>query len=237
MVLPQVHINDRFAQFSEALYVADRHAREEVRQRALMQQKIASKEKEAKEENLRLLAQRAREERNGVVVQPSAARAAGGMGGSLGGIAGYGSDSEDEEEAAIARGAQGQVAASEDGGRTPVGAGAGRGAASGSEASDSEDEDLTPAERQAAKERAEHIREQKKTREREMRRNNMGTEQRAKMLAKCVPPSPSFLSLPPRRLTFLLPLQGHRSRHFGEDRPRTRQADSVERQHVRLSPL
>lgn len=181
-----MHINDRFAQFSEALYVADRHAREEVRQRALMQQKIASKEKEAKEENLRLLAQRAREERNGVVVQPSAARAAGGMGGSLGGIAGYGSDSEDEEEAAIARGAQGQVAASgaSDGGRTPVGAGRG-GAASGSE-DDSEDEDLTPAERQAAKERAEHIREQKKTREREMRMNNMGTEQRAKMLAKCV---------------------------------------------------
>ncbi|KAI6036414.1 SKIP/SNW domain-containing protein [Pisolithus microcarpus] len=43
--------------FSEALYIADRHAREEVRQRALMQQKLAQKEKEAKEENLRLLAQ------------------------------------------------------------------------------------------------------------------------------------------------------------------------------------
>ena len=44
----QVHINDNFAKFSEALFVADRHAREEVRQRALMQQKLAQKEKEAK---------------------------------------------------------------------------------------------------------------------------------------------------------------------------------------------
>ncbi|KAI6028577.1 SKIP/SNW domain-containing protein [Pisolithus orientalis] len=64
--LQDVHINDNFAKFSEALYIADRHAREEVRQRALMQQKLAQKEKEAKEENLRLLAQRAREERSGV---------------------------------------------------------------------------------------------------------------------------------------------------------------------------
>ncbi|KNZ78443.1 Pre-mRNA-processing protein 45, partial [Termitomyces sp. J132] len=61
--LQDIHINDNFAKFSEALFVADRHAREEVRQRALMQQKLAQKEKEAKEENLRMLAQRAREER------------------------------------------------------------------------------------------------------------------------------------------------------------------------------
>ena len=44
-----MHINDNFAKFSEALFVADRHAREEVRQRALMQQKLAEKEKEFKE--------------------------------------------------------------------------------------------------------------------------------------------------------------------------------------------
>jgi SNW domain-containing protein 1 len=48
---------------AEALYLADRHARDEVRQRALMQQKVAQKEKEAKEEHLRMLAQKAREER------------------------------------------------------------------------------------------------------------------------------------------------------------------------------
>jgi SNW domain-containing protein 1 len=69
-----VHINDNFAKFSEALYIADRHAREEVRQRALMQQKLAEKEKAAKEENLRMLAQRAREERGGLAPpRPTAA--------------------------------------------------------------------------------------------------------------------------------------------------------------------
>jgi SNW domain-containing protein 1 len=56
-----VTINDKFAQFAEALFTADRHAREEVKQRALMQQKLAEKEKSQKEEHLRMLAQRARE--------------------------------------------------------------------------------------------------------------------------------------------------------------------------------
>ncbi|KAI1375268.1 SKIP/SNW domain-containing protein [Hypoxylon crocopeplum] len=63
--LQDVTINDKFAQFSEALFMADRHAREEVRQRALMQQRLAEKEKAQKEENLRMLAQKAREERSG----------------------------------------------------------------------------------------------------------------------------------------------------------------------------
>lgn len=63
--LQDVTINDKFAQFSEALFMADRHAREEVRQRALMQQRLAEKEKAQKEENLRMLAQKAREERGG----------------------------------------------------------------------------------------------------------------------------------------------------------------------------
>ncbi|KAI1504118.1 SKIP/SNW domain-containing protein [Biscogniauxia marginata] len=63
--LQDIAINDKFAQFSEALFMADRHAREEVRQRALMQQRLAEKEKAQKEENLRMLAQKAREERAG----------------------------------------------------------------------------------------------------------------------------------------------------------------------------
>ncbi|CAJ2507884.1 Uu.00g090700.m01.CDS01 [Anthostomella pinea] len=63
--LQDVTINDKFAQFSEALFMADRHAREEVRQRALMQQRLAEKEKADKEDNLRMLAQKAREERAG----------------------------------------------------------------------------------------------------------------------------------------------------------------------------
>lgn len=61
--LQDVTINDKFSQFAEALYTADRHAREEVKQRATMQQRLAEKEKMQKEEHLRSLAQRAREER------------------------------------------------------------------------------------------------------------------------------------------------------------------------------
>lgn len=64
--LQELTINDNFAKFSEALYAADRHAREEVRQRNLMQQKLAQKKKEAEEEKLRQLAQKAREERYGL---------------------------------------------------------------------------------------------------------------------------------------------------------------------------
>jgi SNW domain-containing protein 1 len=56
-------INDKFAHFGEALQAADRHAREEVKQRAIMQQRLAEKEKLQKEEHLRNLAKQAREER------------------------------------------------------------------------------------------------------------------------------------------------------------------------------
>ncbi|EPQ57934.1 hypothetical protein GLOTRDRAFT_114500 [Gloeophyllum trabeum ATCC 11539] len=89
--LQDVHINDNFAKLSESLYIADRHAREEVRQRALMQQKLAQKEKEQKEENLRLLAQRAREERSGIAPARPAAQSQAAM---KSGLAAYGSDSE-----------------------------------------------------------------------------------------------------------------------------------------------
>ncbi|KAK3327886.1 SKIP/SNW domain-containing protein [Cercophora scortea] len=63
--LHDVQINDKFAQFSEALFMADRHAREEVRQRAMMQQRLAEKEKAQKEDHLRQLAQAARAEKAG----------------------------------------------------------------------------------------------------------------------------------------------------------------------------
>ncbi|KAI9594728.1 SKIP/SNW domain-containing protein [Syncephalis fuscata] len=65
--LQEVTINDKFANLAEAFIAAERHAREEIRLRAKMQQVLAQKEKVAKEENLRLLAQRAREERAGAM--------------------------------------------------------------------------------------------------------------------------------------------------------------------------
>jgi SNW domain-containing protein 1 len=142
--MSQVHINDNFAKFSEALYVADRHARDEVRARAQMQQLLAQKEKAQKEENLRMLAQRAREERSGVT--PSAGGSA--IGGSskpppVMGLGGYGSDSD----------------------------------------SDSEDE-ASEEDEAAVREREEVRAEKRREREKEMRMNNMGTEMRAKLLAK-----------------------------------------------------
>lgn len=135
-----MHINDKFAKLSESLFVADRHSREEVRQRALMQQKLAQKEKASKEETLRLLAQRAREERAGVAPSRPTVEGQAAMKTTL---AAYGSDSE-----------------------------------SGSEADADKDEEG------AAKVRDEMRAEKRREREREMRMNNMGTEQRAKMLAR-----------------------------------------------------
>jgi SNW domain-containing protein 1 len=63
--LQDIQINDKFAQFSEAGFMADRHAREEVRQRAMMQQRLAEKERAQKEDHLRQLAQQARAEKAG----------------------------------------------------------------------------------------------------------------------------------------------------------------------------
>lgn len=61
--LNDVVINDKHASFAEAVKMAERHAREEVQQRAKMQQRLAEKEKMQKEDNLRALAQEARAER------------------------------------------------------------------------------------------------------------------------------------------------------------------------------
>ncbi|TFL07316.1 pre-mRNA-processing protein 45 [Pterulicium gracile] len=145
--LQDLAINDNFAKFSEALFVADRHAREEVRQRAVMQQKLNQKEKETKEENLRLLAQRARDERSGTAPKATTQSTAA-MKSSL---AAYGSD----DEASSAADSEPESAAEDSG----------------------EDEE-------SRKIRDQMRAEKRREREREMRMNNMGTEQRAKMLAR-----------------------------------------------------
>lgn len=91
--LQDVTINDKFAQFSEALFTADRHAREEVKQRASMQQKLAEKERMQKEDQLRMLAQQAREARSGPARRDSRARS---YSGSRSRSASAGSASDDE---------------------------------------------------------------------------------------------------------------------------------------------
>ena len=169
---PQIHINDRFASFSESLYVADRHARDEVRQRAQLQQRIAEKQKEEKEEHLRSLAQRARDERSGIAA-PSTSAGASRVSGAPGQAA-VGYDTDDEED----DGRGGAVASRR--GATPTGSAANAGGATDEEESDGE----TPEDRKAAQERAAMRRERAQERERELRMSNMGTEQRARVLAR-----------------------------------------------------
>ncbi|CAH1793188.1 unnamed protein product, partial [Owenia fusiformis] len=64
--LQGVHINENFAKMAEALYIADRKAREAVEMRAQIEKKMAQREKEKNEDKLRQLAQKAREERAGI---------------------------------------------------------------------------------------------------------------------------------------------------------------------------
>ncbi|RMX66963.1 hypothetical protein DD238_001641 [Peronospora effusa] len=64
--LQQVTVNDNFASLSEALAIAERKAREEVNMRAQVQKKLAMKQKEQKESELRELASKARMERAGI---------------------------------------------------------------------------------------------------------------------------------------------------------------------------
>ncbi|KAF2198628.1 hypothetical protein GQ43DRAFT_474358 [Delitschia confertaspora ATCC 74209] len=103
--LQDVTINDKFAQFSEALFTADRHAREEVKSRALMQQKLAEKEKLQREEHLRQLAQKAREERAGAGRRKSNATRGSSRDGGSRASSPYSSDrsESDDEEAARQR--------------------------------------------------------------------------------------------------------------------------------------
>uniref|UniRef100_A0A0B6Z4W5 SKI-interacting protein SKIP SNW domain-containing protein n=1 Tax=Arion vulgaris TaxID=1028688 RepID=A0A0B6Z4W5_9EUPU len=64
--LQGVHINENFAKLAEALYIADRKAREAVEMRVNLEKNKVKTIKEKKEQNLRLLAQKAREERIGI---------------------------------------------------------------------------------------------------------------------------------------------------------------------------
>lgn len=64
--LQSVHINENFSKFAEALYIADRKAREAIEMRAKVEQTIAQKEKTKKEEDLKNLASQVREQRSGI---------------------------------------------------------------------------------------------------------------------------------------------------------------------------
>ena len=61
--LRENQINEGFATFAESLYLAESHARDEVEKRAIIEKKLAEKERIEKEETLRALAAKAREEK------------------------------------------------------------------------------------------------------------------------------------------------------------------------------
>uniref|UniRef100_A0A6A7G2F8 Puff-specific protein Bx42-like n=2 Tax=Hirondellea gigas TaxID=1518452 RepID=A0A6A7G2F8_9CRUS len=71
--LQSVHINEKFAKLAESLYIADRKAREQVEMRAQLEKMTAQREKVRKEESLKMLAKKAREEQSGLRPIPAAA--------------------------------------------------------------------------------------------------------------------------------------------------------------------
>ncbi len=64
--LQTVHINENFSKLAEALYIADRKAREAIEMRAKMEKTLAEKEKAKKEDDLKQLASQIREQRSGI---------------------------------------------------------------------------------------------------------------------------------------------------------------------------
>lgn len=64
--LQSVHINENFSKLAEALYIADRKARESIEMRAKMEKTLAEKEKAKKEEDLKRLADEIRQQRSGI---------------------------------------------------------------------------------------------------------------------------------------------------------------------------
>lgn len=171
--LQDVTINDKFAQFAEALFTADRHAREEVRQRAQMQQKLAEKEKAQKEEHLRMLAQKAREERSAAASSRRESRArTRSMSGSRSSSP-YSSRSATPNEEATAQGRRRVRRESRSQSRSM------RGSHSPSPSSRSPSEDEG-----AARERESLRRERRREAERELRQSRMGTERKIQMMAR-----------------------------------------------------
>lgn len=61
--MQQVHINENFAKLAESLYLADRAAREAVETRAQMERRVAQNKKAEQEEKMRIMAQKARNDR------------------------------------------------------------------------------------------------------------------------------------------------------------------------------
>jgi len=77
--LQEVTINNKFAMLSEALYISERKASEDIRIRNDIRKKMTLKEKEEREQQLRIMANKARLERAGVAAPEEEGISAGGM--------------------------------------------------------------------------------------------------------------------------------------------------------------
>mmetsp|Transcript_100348 Transcript_100348/g.197020 ORF Transcript_100348/g.197020 Transcript_100348/m.197020 type:complete len:641 (+) Transcript_100348:23-1945(+) len=158
--LQEVTINNKFATMSEALFIAERKATEDLKMRNDIRKKMALKEKEEREEALREMANRARMERAGIRTDDVSGAAGGGGGGRYADE--QGSDEED-----------GRMEQRRD--RFTGSAGGGR----GGEASDLSDEDVEGFDGESeadkiARQQRERVRmERRKEREREIRLENM----------------------------------------------------------------
>ncbi|KAI8079754.1 SKIP/SNW domain-containing protein [Halteromyces radiatus] len=172
--LQELTINDNFAKFSEALYAADRHAREEVRQRNLMQQKLAQKEKDAEEEKLRELAQKAREERSGFKPSSTSTSSASSVPSNRPTAASLMPDYDSSDESSGSDRSESEVEEEKEHDRKSI-----RGDIGGRSR-----QELLEEDEKQARERDQIRRERQKQREREMRMSHMGTEAKAKHLAR-----------------------------------------------------
>jgi SNW domain-containing protein 1 len=166
-------ISDRHAQLAEAIKIAETQAREEVRQRAEMQQKLAEKEKAQKEAHLRSLAEEARR----------AAHAARGEGNNA-------QRQRRRSDSADSRGSRYDSDSDSDdsrrgGGRREGGGGGGRqgGRRRDDDYSDS-DNDRSGSDDSEYRERQRARREQRREEERKLRQSRMGNERRLQVMAR-----------------------------------------------------
>ncbi len=101
--LQEVTINNKFATFSESLYVAEHKAAEGLKMRNQLRKKMAMQEKEDKEKELREMANKARLERSGALQSggaPSSSSGGDHLGSHYGPSGGHSDSDESAEERA-----------------------------------------------------------------------------------------------------------------------------------------
>ncbi|KAF2073476.1 hypothetical protein CYY_005224 [Polysphondylium violaceum] len=96
--LQQPEVNDKFAQFSQALYIAESKSRDEVSARAELERKLALKEKERKQDMLRKLAEEVRNERSTTTTTSTSTTSSSNGEKRSNILDGYGSDSSDSDD-------------------------------------------------------------------------------------------------------------------------------------------